>query len=132
MTRAIQQSVVLPASAARLYEMYVTAEEHAGFTGAAVEVEETPGSKFSAFDGVLTGRMLAFARPRLIVQSWRSTKFNADDQDSTLILTFSDEADGGRIDLVHLNVPEHDYDGVTEGWPQHYWTPWRKYLTRIK
>ena len=73
--------------------------------------------------------------PRLIVQSWRSTKFGDDDPDSTLILMFlPDESDSnsGRIDLVHLDVPEHDFAGVTEGWQKYYWTPWRTYLEQQK
>jgi len=37
---------------------------------------------------------------------------------------FSSEGDQGRIDLVHLDVPEHDFQGVTDGWSEHYWRPW--------
>jgi hypothetical protein len=34
----------------------------------------------------------------------------------------------GRIDLAHVNVPKHDFRGVTEGWPKYYWKPLRHYL----
>lgn len=134
MRSVIQQSVVLPASSERLFEMYLDSAEHGAFTGMPVEIGSQPGATFSAFGGQLSGTILAVARPRLIVQSWRSTKFAAEDPDSTLILMFTDEGTGakrGRIDLVHLDVPEHDYQGVTEGWPNHYWGPWRAYLERI-
>ena len=63
-----------------------------------------------------------------MIQSWRSTKFNDGDPDSTLILAFTPEATNGRIDLVHLDVPAHNYQGVVEGWETHYWSPWRRYL----
>jgi len=79
----------------------------------------------------LSGTILAVVRPVLIVQSWRSTKFAPDDPDSTLILTFTPEitdSNSARIDLVHLDVPEHDYQGVTDGWPKYYWQPWRAHL----
>lgn len=36
----------------------------------------------------------------------------------------------GRIELVHVNVPSHDYHGVNKGWKNYYWKPWRKYLAR--
>jgi hypothetical protein len=65
---------------------------------------------------------------RLVIQSWRSTKFNDGDPDSTLILAFTPEGANGRIDLVHLDVPDHNYHGVVEGWETHYWGPWRRYL----
>ena len=40
------------------------------------------------------------------------------------------KSDAGWIDLVHLDVPEHDFDGVTTGWEKYYWTPWRECLER--
>lgn len=64
----------------------------------------------------------------MIVQSWRSTNFTSEDPDSTLILCFTPEEIGGRIDLIHLDVPDQDYDGVSQGWDEYYWTPWRKLL----
>jgi activator of HSP90 ATPase len=131
MRSVVRQTVVLPAAAELLFEMYLDPAVHAAFTGAAVVIGAEPGSEFRAFDGVLTGTILAVARPNLIVQSWRSPKFATDDPDSTLILAFSPEGLSGRIDLVHLDVPEQDYEGVTEGWEKFYWTPWRKYLSGV-
>jgi uncharacterized protein YndB with AHSA1/START domain len=129
----IQQSVVFSASAERLFAMYLDPAAHGAFTGKPVEIGTNVGSAFSAFGGQLSGTILAVVRPRLVVQSWRSTKFAADDPDSTLILTFTNDGNAGksgRIDLVHLDVPAHDFQGVTEGWPKHYWGPWRAYLER--
>ena len=93
-------------------------------------ISAEPGSPFHAFGGSLSGTMLVTIASRLVVQSWRSTNFNPDDPDSTLILTFVPEGDGshGRIDLVHIDVPEVDYQSVAEGWEKYYWTPWRRYL----
>jgi activator of HSP90 ATPase len=132
MRTVISQSVVLPAPAEDLFEMYIDSEKHAAITGAPVTIGVVPGSPFQAFNGALTGAILQIIPQRLVVQSWRSVKFNEGDPDSTLILTFAPEAtDGrnGRIDLIHLDVPAHDYQGVVEGWETHYWRPWRGYLT---
>ena len=129
MRRVIRQSVILPAAADALFAMYLDPEAHAAITGAPVRIGSEPGAAFHAFDGVLSGTVLAVAAPRLIVQSWRSAPFHADDPDSTLILSFAPEGPAsGRIDLVHLDVPAHDHQGVSEGWNKFYWTPWRAYL----
>ena len=48
--------------------------------------------------------------------------------DSILILTFWSDPAGGRIDLTHVNVADHDVEGVSEGWKKYYWDPWRVYL----
>lgn len=128
MRSIIYQSVLLPAPASLLFDMYVDASQHAAFTGHPVTIGEDSGCEFRAFDDMLSGTMLKVIRPRLIVQSWRSMKFNDEDQDSTLILSFEEQGEEGRIDLVHLDVPESDYAGVNEGWEKFYWIPWREYL----
>lgn len=129
MRNVIRQSVVLPASAEKLFEMYINPLTHQAITGAPVDIGEKRGSKFKAFDGALTGTILEVIEPRLIVKSWRSVNFMDEDPDSTLILSFASEGDEGRIDLVHLDVPDQDYDGVSQGWEKYYWTPWRTYLS---
>ena len=93
-------------------------------------VNAEPGSLFRAFGGQISGTMLSAIAPRLIVQSWRSVNFRDADPDSTLILAFAPEGQDGRIDLIHIDVPEQDYQGVTEGWEKYYWTPWRRYLSQ--
>jgi hypothetical protein len=128
MRSTIQQSVVLAASARSLHAMYLDPIAHAEITGAPVTIGPKPGDPFRAFDGSLSGHMLAVVEARLVVQSWRSVHFNNDDPDSTLILTFTAEGAAGRIDLIHLDVPGQDYLGVSNGWETHYWTPWRRYL----
>jgi activator of HSP90 ATPase len=128
MRTLIKQSVLLPALAESLYAMYLDPATHAEITGAPVIISSQSGSPFRAFDGRLSGTMLSVIAPRLVVQSWRSVHFNRDDPDSTLILAFIAEGNSGRIDLVHIDVPQHDYQGVTQGWQTHYWEPWRRYL----
>ena len=128
MRSVIKQSVRLPEAAKMLFEMYMDPAIHEAITGGLVTIAADTGAEFRAFDGVITGQILVVVAPTLIVQSWRSTVFHIDDQDSTVILSFTPEGREGRIDLVHLDVPEHDYMGVTEGWEKYYWTPWRRYL----
>lgn len=132
MRSVIKQSVVLPASPDQLFDTYLDPKRHSAFTGGPVKIGKKAGSAFDAFDGMLAGTMLALVPKRLIVQSWRSSNFKKKDLDSTLILEFSPHPKGGRIDLVHLDVPPQDYDGVTKGWQQYYWTPWRSYLAKKK
>jgi activator of HSP90 ATPase len=128
MPKLVKQSVVLPAPARELYAMYLNPKKHAAITGHKVTIGARPGSKFSAFGGALSGRMLQTVPGRLIVQSWRSTAFRKGDADSTLILRFTPKGRSGRIDLMHVNVPDHDCRGVTRGWKNYYWKPWRRYL----
>jgi activator of HSP90 ATPase len=128
MPRTVNQSVILPARAKVLYAMYLSSRAHGAITGGKVVVSSRRGSKFRAFGGALSGRMLQTIPGRLIVQAWRSSAFGKGDVDSTLILRFTPKGSSGRIDLVHVNVPNHDYRGVSKGWKNYYWKPWRKVL----
>lgn len=129
MLRIVRQSVVLPASPRALYAMYLSPRAHGAITGGKVSVGARPGAKFRAFGGALTGRMLQTVPGRLIVQAWRSTAFHKGDHDSTLILRFLPAGrNRGRIELVHANVPSHDFRGVNQGWKNYYWKPWRRHL----
>lgn len=129
MRSTIYKTVVLPAPVEKLFAMYMDSDAHGAFTGAPAKISDEPGSPFEAFGGLLTGTMLQVVKHRLVVQSWRSVNFADSDPDATLILLFTPEEDGdGRIDLIHLDVPENDYQGVSGGWDSRYFAPWLAYL----
>ena len=118
-----------PAPAEKLFDMYLDPAAHSAFTGHPVVIGPQPGTEFRAFDGKISGKILHVQPKRLIVQTWRSVHFPPTAIDSVLVLAFFPEAGGGRIELNHINVADEDFAGVSHGWQQHYWTPWRAYLT---
>lgn len=128
MARNVILAAVLPATPERLFDMYLDPQLHEAFTGAPVTIEARPGVPFRAFHGALSGTILHVEPKRMIVQTWRSTNWPALAIDGIVVLTFWPAAEGARVELVHVNVPDEDFAGVCEGWEQHYWTPWRRYL----
>jgi activator of HSP90 ATPase len=130
MAPIVRQAVELPAPPEQLYATYLDGKAHAAVTGAKVVISARPGSRFSAFDGMLAGKTLQALPGRLIVQSWRSVNWRAEDPDSLLLLAFAPgrRRGSGRIDLLQVGVPDHDADGVARGWRAHYWKPWRAHL----
>ncbi len=128
MPKTIQQSVRFPVSPDELFDSYLDPERHAAITGHPVEIAARPGSEFRAFDGMLSGRIVAVIPKRLIVQTWRAYHWKKEDADSILVLVFSGDPGYGQIDLVHVDVADHDFQGVTEGWEKYYWAPWRRFL----
>jgi hypothetical protein len=81
---------------------------------------------------MLSGTTLLTVPGKLVVQRWRGGHWKKTDLDSVLVLSFVQDGKRGRIDLVHVNVPEHDHDGVTAGWKKYYWEPLGKYLAGNK
>ena len=128
MPRNVIIAASLPATPDKLFDMYLDAEAHAAFTGFPVTIAARAGAPFRAFNDMLSGTMLHVEPKRLIVQTWRSTNWPATAIDSILTLSFWPENDSARIELVHVNVAEEDFAGVSQGWEKYYWTPWRAYL----
>jgi activator of HSP90 ATPase len=132
MPRNVIVAAALPAPPGKLFDMYLDAESHAAFTGSPVTIEPRAGAPFRAFGGMLSGTILHVEPKRLIVQTWRSANWAAAAIDSVLILSFWPQEDGARVELVHVNVSDDDFAGVSQGWEKYYWTPWREYLARDK
>jgi activator of HSP90 ATPase len=128
MTKPIQQSVRFAATPARLFEMYMDSAKHSAATGGHAKLSRKAGGTFTAWNKMLRGRNLMIVPNRMIVQSWRSINFKPGDPDSILILEFSKAPGGARVDMIHVNVPAQDHQGVSRGWPKYYWHPWKKYL----
>ena len=129
MPRTIIIGGSLPASPDKLFDMYLDPAEHAEFTGLPVTIEPHAGGAFSAFDGMLSGKILHI-EPKTLHRSnlavGKLAAYGAWTQ--VLTLSFWPAQDGARIELVHVNVPEEDFAGVSQGWEKYYWTPWHDYL----
>lgn len=127
MEKTIEQSVFLAAPPKMVYQTYLTSAGHTAMTAPA-RISPKAGARFTAFDGLLSGTNLLLEPGRLIVQRWRSVSFKPADPDSILILTLYPERKGTRLHLVHVNVPSHDFKGVTKGWKKYYWKPWANFI----
>ena len=128
MPRTLILAASLAAAPDKLFDMYLDPAEHAAFTGLPAIIEARAGGVFRAFDGMLSGTILHIEPKTLIVQTWRSANWPLSAMDSVLTLSIWPAEEGGRIELVHVNVPEEDFAGVSQGWEKYYWTPWRAYL----
>ncbi len=130
MPNTIRQTVTFRTSPQTLFDTYLDSRRHAAVTGTRVKISRKAGHAFSAFNGMLRGRNLLIVPKRLIVQAWRAKSWKASDPDSVLILAFERVRGGARLELTHVNVPQHDLRGVTEGWRKYYWKPWKAYLKK--
>ena len=128
MAKTIQQNVTFKAKAAKLYALYADSKLHSAATGQKATVGAA-GGQFSAFGGMISGKILQTVKNKSIVQTWRAKSWKKADPDSILILTFEDTKSGGCVSMVHANVADHDAKGVTAGWKNFYWDSWRKYLS---
>ena len=112
-----------------LYDAWLDGEMHTEMTGGDATCEPIVGAEFTAWDGYITGTNLELDPPHRIVQSWRTTEFDDDDDDSRLELIFEPTEDGGTLlTLLHTNIPEGDGEKYLAGWNEHYLEPMQTYF----
>src|SRR4030065_598186 len=80
-------STILDAPPKRVYEAWMSSEEHGAFTGDAAEIEPRVGGAHTAFSGYIAGKTLELNPHRRIVQTWRTTEFPEGSPDSRLART---------------------------------------------
>ncbi len=129
MTPVIQQRVRFRTLSSRPLRSLSRFAPPFSLTGAPATISRKAGGKFKAFEGQLEGKNLLIVPGRQIAQLWRATHWEKTDW-SILILTFRAVAGGAPVDLIHVAVPACHHKGVSKGWPQYYWRPWKKYLSK--
>jgi uncharacterized protein YndB with AHSA1/START domain len=125
-------STLIPASPQEIYDAWLNSLAHSEMTGSEAVMSDEIGAEVSAWDGYITGRNLELVPAELIVQSWRTTEFADDHQDSIIRVTL-EEADGGTLFvLLHSNVPDEQTSYEQGGWQEYYFEPMQEYFAKAK
>jgi activator of HSP90 ATPase len=111
-----------------LFEAWLESEQHASMTGAGAECSDREGGSFSAWDGYISGKNLRLTPYSEIIQSWRSTDFSDEDEDSSLTIRFKAIPEGCLVELIHENIPEVDAD-FEKGWKDYYFEPMQEFFS---
>ncbi len=128
--KTIEQTVTFPVRPEKLYDIYLDPRKHAAAIDSTASISRRVGGRFSAFGGMLRGKILLVVPKRMIVQTWRGSDWKRRDGESILILLFTRVRGGGQIRLVHANVPDRRSARINRGWRKYYWRPWQAYLKR--
>lgn len=118
----------LKAAAIDIYNAWLSSDGHTKMTGAEANVSNKPGDAFTAWDGYITGKNRELIAGKKIVQSWRTSEFKENDEDSELIIELEEKEGWTELTLKHLNVPENGDDYKT-GWKDFYFKPMKKYFS---
>ena len=112
-----------------LYELYMDSKKHSIATGAPAKISTKVGGKFSAHGGYISGKNLQLVMDKQIIQSWRAISWDIKDFDSIFIINLFPKGNDVLLEMVHANIPDKFADGIKKGWSEHYWKPWKKYLS---
>jgi len=76
-----------------------------------------PGSEFELWEGDITGKNLEFVDNKKIVQQWY---FGEQEETSIVTIKLFENKKGTQVELNHTNIPDEDYENITEGWNEYY------------
>jgi activator of HSP90 ATPase len=94
------------------------------WSGDQAEMDATPETEFSLWDGSITGRNLEFEKNKKIVQEWY---FGEQEQKSIVTIKLHADPQGTSVELRHTNIPDGDYEDIVEGWNTMYFGALREF-----
>ena len=124
-------AAVIPAAARDIYDTWLDSRGHSEMTGGKASMSTAIGADVSAWDGYITGRNLELVAGERIVQTWRTSEFPDDHEDSIITVTLAKADAGTLLTLVHSNVPDGQTSYEQGGWQEHYFQPMQDYFARI-
>jgi uncharacterized protein YndB with AHSA1/START domain len=128
MQYAYTLTTTIPASAQDIYDAWLDSLAHTEMTGSEAVMSDEVGAEVEAWDGYITGRNIELVPGERIVQSWRTTEFTDEHEDSIVTVTLEEVEDGTLLTLVHSNVPEDQKSYEEGGWQVHYFEPMKAYF----
>jgi len=87
------------------------------WTGYKAIMDDQPGTEFSLWDGDITGRNLEVIKDKKLVQEWY---FGDQVEKSLVTIKLFENKKGTQVELIHTNIPDEDYENITEGWINYY------------
>jgi activator of HSP90 ATPase len=128
MKEKVKLSVTLPASPDVIYKAWLSSKEHTAFTGEETKSSSKKGGTYTAGGGYMWGKNLELEPGKKIVQSWRSTDFPKDAENSQIEILLEKSGKGTKLTLIHSSIPKGQTDIYKQGWKDFYFTPMKKYF----
>lgn len=119
----------ISASAREIYTAWLSSQEHSDMTGGEASASDKVGDRFTAWDGYIEGENLELEPYTRILQSWRTSQFEADEGDSQIEILLNEIDGQTELTLIHTNVPESG-EHYIKGWDNHYFQPMKAYFSR--
>lgn len=108
---------VLPAAPEEIYTALTNPLTIELWTGEPAEMTTEPGSEFSMWGGSIVGKNIEFEENKRIVQQWY---FDGQEAESIVTIKLHPDKNGTSAELRHTNIPDSDYEDMTEGWNDAY------------
>ena len=114
----IKQTYMINASPAEVWRALTDPEVIELWSDADAEFEPVVGAEYALWDGSICGEIVEVVPRQKLVQTWQPDNWERDD--SIVTFTLTPVGKKTRVDLLHENVEDSDYEGTSEGWDVYY------------
>jgi uncharacterized protein YndB with AHSA1/START domain len=114
----IKQTYLINAAPKLVWQALTDPEIIEEWSGADAEFVPEPKTEYSLWDGSICGVIISVTPNKKLVQTWKPDNWTVDD--SVVTFTLIPDGAGTRVDMVHENVEEFDFEGTEEGWDLYY------------
>jgi uncharacterized protein YndB with AHSA1/START domain len=128
---SLSVSELIPARPERIYDAWLSSDEHTAFTGDKAVVEPFVGGKHSTFDGYASGQTVELQPGRRIVQTWRAEDFPLGSPDSRVEVTLEETVGGTMVTILHTDIPSGQGSNYRDGWLKYYLEPLKGYFVAV-
>lgn len=118
------------ATAKQVYKAWLSTQGHSKMTGEPAYISDKVGDVFSVLGGRIKGNNIELVPYNKIIQSWRSSQFEEQEEDSQIEIILS-ECDGQtELILNHTHIPESG-EHYIKGWEKYYFSPMQNYFEQL-
>ncbi len=114
----IEQTYMIAASPTEVWHALTNPEIIEEWSGADAEFVPEVGAEYALWDGSIVGEIVEVVPGKKLVQTWQPDNWTI--ENSVVSFTLTAVGSKTRVDLVHENVEDFDYEGTTEGWNLYY------------
>jgi uncharacterized protein YndB with AHSA1/START domain len=114
----IRQTYLINASPAQVWQALTEDVVIQKWSAAAAAFVPQAGMDYSLLDGTIVGKIVEVVPNKKLVQTWKPNDWTIDN--SVVTFTLTPVGKKTRVDLLHENVEEFDYEGTSEGWDIYY------------
>lgn len=115
--KTFKKYTFLPSTPEEVYLALTKAQSIQLWTGAEVVFTEEVNSEFSLWEGDIVGKNLEFEYGKKIIQQWY---FGIQETDSILTIKLHPDKKGTSMEFVLTNIPDADFEELTEGIKEYY------------
>jgi uncharacterized protein YndB with AHSA1/START domain len=129
-TKTIKQTIIIKASAVKIFDAFMNAGQHQKFTGYKASIKLVVGGRFLTCGNRNYGFTLFLGNGRRIIQAWTHKDF-PDNHYSVIDIKLSETKPGiTKLTFCQFGAPLECAAWLTTGWKSTYWAPLKEYLEK--